>query len=82
MKFPVKRINSNNSSSKGSGGSGVKGVWGKTAGGSFYLTQDAINKMSMAEAKRRYEDGQKRNIYTRATMEKLWYRMTFGTKFF
>ena len=73
---------SNNSSSKGSGASGIKGVWGKTAGGSFYLTQDAINKMSMAEAKRRYEDGQKRNIYTRATMEKLWYRMMFGTKFF
>ena len=43
---------------------GVKGVWGKTAGGSFYLTQDAINKMSMA------------------TMEKLWYRMMFGTKFY
>ena len=62
--------------------SGVKGVWGKTNAGSFYLTADAINKMSMAEAKRRYEDGQKRNIYTRATMEKLWFRMMFGTKFF
>ena len=77
---------SGSSSSKGSSsknkGTGQKGVWGKTAGGSYYLTQDAINKMSMAEAKRRYEDGQKRNIYTRATMEKLWYRMMFGTKFY
>lgn len=61
---------------------GQKGVWGKTSKGSFYLTQDAINKMSMAEAKRRYEDGQKRHIYTAATMQKLWYRMMFGTKFF
>lgn len=73
---------SNNSSSSNNASSGVKGVWGKTAKGSFYLTQDAINKMSMAEAKRRYEDGKKRNIYTKATMEKLWYRMMFGTKFF
>lgn len=73
---------SNKSTSNNNSSSGVKGVWGKTAKGSFYLTQDAINKMSMAEAKRRYEDGKKRNIYTKATMEKLFWRMMFGTKFF
>ena len=70
------------SSRSSSSSSGVKGVWGKTQKGSFYLTKDAINKMSMAEAKRRYEDGKKRNIYTAATMQKLWYRMMFGTKFY
>lgn len=77
---------SGNRSSKGGSsknkGTGQKGVWGKTKNNKFYLTQDAINKMSMAEAKRRYEDGKKRNIYTSATMQKLWYRMMFGTKFY
>lgn len=63
--------------------SGVKGVWGRTAAGGYYLTADAINKMSMAEAKRRYEYGQAHEpFYTRATMEKLWYRWMFGTKFY
>lgn len=61
---------------------GKKGVWGKTAAGSLYLTQDAINKMSMAEAKRRYDEGRRKNLYTRATMEKLWFRAMTGTKFF
>ena len=73
---------SSSTTSSRSSSSGQKGVWGKTAAGSYYLTQDAINKMSMAEAKRRYEDGKKRNIYTAATMQKLWYRMMLGTKFF
>lgn len=73
---------SSSTSSRNSSSTGTKGVWGRTATGKLYLTQDAINKMSMAEAKRRYEDGKKRNIYTSATMQKLWYRMMFGTKFF
>ena len=71
------------SNSSTSGNSGVKGVWGKTAAGGYYLTADAINKMSMAEAKRRYEYGKEHEpFYTRATMEKLWYRWMFGTKFY
>lgn len=74
---------SGSSGSAGGSQSGVKGVWGKTAAGGYYLTQDAINKMSMAEAKRRYEYGKAHEpYYTRATMEKLWYRMMFGTKFY
>ena len=71
------------SASSSSSKTGVAGVWGKTAAGGYYLTEDAINKMSMAEAKRRYEYGKAHEpYYTRATMEKLWYRMMFGTKFF
>lgn len=56
---------------------------GKTAAGSYYLTQDAINNMSMAEAKNHYDYGKAHEpYYTRATMEKLFYRMMFGTKFY
>ena len=71
------------SSSPSTSFTGIKGSWGKTSAGGYYLTQDAINKMSMAEAKRRYEYGKAHEpYYTRATMEKLFWRMTFGTKFF
>ena len=67
--------NSGSGNSSGSSGNGVSGVYGKTAAGSYYLTNEAINKMDIWEARRRYEDGQKRNIYTRATMYKLGLRM-------
>lgn len=52
----------------------VKNVYGTTKSGSKYLTKDAINKMSPAEANKKYLYGQQHNIYTRSTMEKLWYR--------
>lgn len=52
----------------------VKNTYGTTKGGSQYLTKDAINKMSPAEANKRYLYGQQHNIYTKSTMEKLWYR--------
>lgn len=68
---------SSSSGSSNSGTIGAKGVWGKTAKGSLYLTKDAINKMSREEASRRYQDGKKRNIYTAATMSKLFQR-SFG----
>ena len=71
----------NNSSSGGSSNTtstaGVSGVWGKTAKGSYYLTKDAINKMSREEAWNRYQDGKKNNRYTAATMSKLFQR-SFG----
>ena len=74
---------SGGASSSSTGKTGVAGVWGKTAAGGYYLTQDAINKMSMAEAKRRYEYGKAHEpYYTKATMEKLFWRMMFGTKFY
>ena len=58
-------------------------IQGKTKAGSYYLTQDYINSLSMAEAKNKYEYGKAHEpYYTRATMEKLWYRMMFGTKFY
>ena len=66
---------SSSSNSVSSTNGGVSGVYGKTAAGSYYLTNEAINKMDIWEARRRYEDGQKRNIYTRATMYKLGIRM-------
>jgi len=74
---------SSNASSSNSSTKGVPGVWGKTSAGGYYLTQDAINKMSMDEARRRYEYGKAHEpYYTRATMEKLFWRMMFGTKFY
>lgn len=68
---------SGNSSGNSSSHSGVSGVWGKTAKGSYYLTKDAINKMSRDEAWNRYQDGKKNNRYTAATMSKLFQR-SFG----
>ena len=67
------------SSGNGGGGStvGAPGVWGKTAKGSYYLTKEAINKMSREEAWQRYQDGKKNNRYTAATMSKLLQR-SFG----
>ena len=56
---------------------------GRTKAGSYYITKDAINRMSMAEAKNKYDYGKAHEpYYTSATMEKLWYRMMFGTKFY
>lgn len=61
-------------SSEGSGTVGAPGVWGQTSGGSYYLTKEAINAMSPQEAHQRYLDGKSRNIYTSATMQKLFQR--------
>lgn len=65
------------SSSSNSSKNGASGVWGQTAKGSYYLTKDAINKMSRSEAWTRYQDGKKNNRYTAATMSKLFQR-SFG----
>ena len=65
------------SSSGSSSTVGAPGVWGKTAKGSYYLTKEAINKMSREEAWQRYQDGKKNNRYTAATMSKLLQR-SFG----
>ena len=70
------------SESGGSGGGGTvgaPGTWGQTAAGSYYLTKEAINRMSPSEAHQRYLDGKQRNIYTSDTMQKLFWRSCWIT---
>ena len=55
-------------------GYGVGTYYGETYTGKKYLTKEYINNMTPATAKRVYEAAQKSQVYTRATMEKLYYR--------
>ena len=71
---------SSEGSGNGGGGTvGAPGTWGQTAAGSYYLTKEAINRMSPSEAHQRYLDGKNRNIYTSDTMQKLFWRSCWIT---